>query len=507
MNSQSPPAAAGLRISAMPRERIPSAQVQSGYWARVRRWVPPIYKRAVLLVVGDLALVNLMLFVTQVGRGRLELSWPSLWTHAHWFATLSILWLVVGRFLGIYHLPKAYSAVYSLKSTLSAAVIVSFLNFLIPVLTPSLPARRSEAVQFLVLMLGATGLWRFIFARCFAHPVLERRALVIGAGWAGCTLAETLSRFRRARGNSYTGKHYRLIGFIDDDALKQDKVIAGLPVLGTHASLVKLVKDLRPVDLILAVTHRSDLHSEMFQAILKCRELGASVVPMQSLYESVTHQVPLEHTGNNLDVVMPLFPSIGRRLYSVIREGVDILSAIPGLAFLGLMIPLVWAANRLTSPGPLFYRQERVGKSGEVFVLFKFRSMIGDAEAQTGGVWAKENDDRITPIGRFLRKSRLDELPQFWNILKGEMSLIGPRPERPCFVELLEKEIPFYRLRHAIKPGLTGWAQVQYRYGASVDDSFIKLRYDFYYIKNESFFLDLMILLKTVSLVLGFGGR
>jgi hypothetical protein len=370
----------------MPREIASSDQVQPADWPKARRRTRPISKRAVLLLVGDLLVVNLMLFIAQAGRAKLGPSWESLWRHCYWFATLSILWLVVGRVLGIYNLPKAYSVPHSLKSTLSAAVIVSLLNLLIPVLTPSLPSRRSEAAGFLLLMLGGTGLWRFIFARCFAHPVLDRSALVIGAGWAGCTLAETLSGFGRQSGNGYKDKHYRLIGFIDDDVLKQGKVIAGLPVLGTHENLVKLVKDLRPDDLILAVTHRSDLPSQMFQAILECRELGVSVVPMQSVYESVTHQVPLEHTGSNLDVVMPLFPSMGQRLYFVFREAADILTAIPGLVVLGVMIPIVWAANRLTSPGPLFYWQERVGKSGEVFKLLKFRSMVGDAEAQTGSV-------------------------------------------------------------------------------------------------------------------------
>ncbi len=506
MNSQSL-AQPARPVAALSREMASSGQVQPADRPRARRWVRPIYKRRVLLVVGDLLAVNMMLFIAQVGRATLEPSWESLWRHSYWFATLSILWLVFGRALGIYKLPKVYNVHHSLKSTLSTAVIVSFVNFLIPVLTPSLPSRRSETVKFLLLMLGATALWRFIFARCFAHPVLERRALVIGAGWAGSTLAETLLRFRSGKGNSYTGKHCELVGFIDDDVMKQGKVIAGLPVLGTHENLLKLVKELRPDDLILAITHRSDLHPEMFQAILDCRELGISIVRMQTLYESLTHQVPLEHTGNNLDVVMPLFLSIGQRLYSVFREAADILTAILGLVFLGLMIPIVWAANRFTSPGPLFYWQERVGKSGEVFRLLKFRSMVLDAEAQTGGVWAKENDDRSTPIGRFLRKSRLDELPQFWNVLKGEMSLIGPRPERQCFVELLEKEIPFYRLRHAIKPGITGWAQVHYRYGASVNDTFVKLRYDFYYIKNQSVFVDLVILLKTFRLVLGLKGR
>jgi exopolysaccharide biosynthesis polyprenyl glycosylphosphotransferase len=493
-----------IQLAALSRQMRLSDRVQWADNRQSRRWVPPVHKRRVLLVGGDLLVLNTALFLTQLVQTNLEPPWRSSWAHFLCLPALSALWLVVGWTLGSYRFPKVYQVMYSLKATLSTAVIVGFSALLLPALAPSLPLRGSETVLFLLLALG---LWRFIFARCFEHPVLDRRALVIGAEGAGCTLAETLAAFRRAKGDRYAGKHFELIGFIDDDVSKQGKVISDLPVLGTHKNMLKLVKDLRPDDLVLALPDGSELRPGMFQAILDCRELGVSIVRMQPLYESLTHQVPLEHTGTNLDTIMPRFPSIGQRLYAAPREALDILAAIPGLVVLGLMIPLVWTANFLTSRGPLFFRQERVGKSGEVFLLLKFRSMVTNAEAHTGGVWAQENDERTTPIGRFLRKSRLDELPQFWNVLKGEMSLIGPRPERPCFVEPLAQKIPFYRLRHAVKPGITGWAQVNYGYGASVEDAFVKLRYDLYYIKHQRVSLDLLILLKTVRLVLGFKGR
>jgi exopolysaccharide biosynthesis polyprenyl glycosylphosphotransferase len=494
----------GIQLAALSRQIRLSDREQWADKRPSRRWVGPVHKRRVLLVLGDLLVLNASLFITQIGQTKLVPPWGAPWSQFFRLPALSAVWLVVGWALGSYKFPNVYQAMYSLKATLSTAVIVGFSTLLLPALTHSSPLRGPETVSFLLL---AFGLWRFIFARCFVHPVLDRRALVIGAEGAGRTLAETLAAFRRTKGDRYAGKHFELIGFIDDDVSKQGKVIADLPVLGTHKNMLKLVKDLRPDDLVLALPDGSELRPGMFQALLDCRELGVSIVRMQPLYESLTRQVPLEHTGTNLDNIMPRFPSIGRRLYVVPREAVDILTAIPGLVVLGLMIPLVWTANFLTSRGPLFFRQERVGKSGEVFLLLKFRSMVTDAEAQTGGVWAQENDDRTTPIGRFLRKSRMDELPQFWNVLKGEMSLIGPRPERPCFVELLEQRIPFYRLRHAVKPGITGWAQVNYGYGASVEDAFVKLRYDLYYIKNQRVLLDLQILLKTVRLVLGFKGR
>jgi lipopolysaccharide/colanic/teichoic acid biosynthesis glycosyltransferase len=155
----------------------------------------------------------------------------------------------------------------------------------------------------------------------------------------------------------------------------------------------------------------------------------------------------------------------------------------------------------------VFYRQQRVGKGGEYFDIIKFRSMVMNAEQGTGAVWARQNDSRITPVGNFLRKTRLDELPQFWNVLKGDMTLIGPRPERPEIITQLTEDIPYFGLRHAVKPGITGWAQVNYRYGASVEDSFTKLQYDLYYLKHLGPFIDLAVFLKTIQVIFGLKGR
>jgi exopolysaccharide biosynthesis polyprenyl glycosylphosphotransferase len=166
------------------------------------------------------------------------------------------------------------------------------------------------------------------------------------------------------------------------------------------------------------------------------------------------------------------------------------------------ILPIIALAIKLTSPGPVIYRQERVGHRGQTFYCLKFRTMRQDAESKTGAVWAGENDPRITRIGRFLRKVRLDEIPQLWNVLNGEMSFVGPRPERPEFVQLLSASIPYYQLRHVVRPGLTGWAQVRYRYGASVADAKEKLRYDLYYIKHMSLGLDLLIAFETIKIVL-----
>jgi exopolysaccharide biosynthesis polyprenyl glycosylphosphotransferase len=179
----------------------------------------------------------------------------------------------------------------------------------------------------------------------------------------------------------------------------------------------------------------------------------------------------------------------------------DIVMSLIGIVLTAPIMLMVAALVRITSPGPVIYQQQRVGKNGRVFTLYKFRSMRNDAEKHTGAVWATAGDTRVTPIGRFLRKARLDELPQFWNVLRGDMSFVGPRPERPEFVNELTRQIPFYGERHTVRPGLTGWAQVTFRYGATVEDSMEKLQCDLFYIKNLSIALDLFVILKTIQTV------
>jgi exopolysaccharide biosynthesis polyprenyl glycosylphosphotransferase len=190
------------------------------------------------------------------------------------------------------------------------------------------------------------------------------------------------------------------------------------------------------------------------------------------------------------------------------RRFISTVVSLAGLLLVLPLLPLMALAVKLTSPGPVLYRQKRVGRYGVLFDCYKFRTMRADAEAEAGPTWAGDDDPRITPVGRFLRRTRLDEIPQLWNVLRGDMGFVGPRPERPEFVEWLSREIPYYHLRHIIRPGLTGWAQVRYQYGASLEESKEKLRYDLYYIKNISLSLDLLIVLHTIKIVLlGRGSR
>jgi exopolysaccharide biosynthesis polyprenyl glycosylphosphotransferase len=345
-----------------------------------------------------------------------------------------------------------------------------------------------------------------VYASVFTQPSFQRRVLVVGAGESGAELARVLVS-TPDHGNPYAGSGYRMVGFVDDDPAKAEIRVVGMPVLGNRYDLPALIHEHGIDLLVVAITHTPEIHPELFQLLLDCREQGIGLESMTTLYERLTGRVSVEHAGRDLAVVMPATDSPIQHLFSFGKRALDLVVGILGLLVLLLVAPWVALANAIWSPGPLFYPQIRVGKGGRSFVLHKFRSMIPAAEEDCGAVWAREDDDRVTPVGRILRRVRLDEVPQVWNVLKGDMSLVGPRPERPEFVQELLKVVPFYQVRHAVRPGITGWAQVRYRYGSSLEDSLVKLEYDLYYIKRQSVYLELSIMVKTAAVILGLKGR
>jgi sugar transferase (PEP-CTERM system associated) len=234
--------------------------------------------------------------------------------------------------------------------------------------------------------------------------------------------------------------------------------------------------------------------------LLDLRLSGIKVEEATALLEKVSGKIEVDELSPSW-----LIFSEGFRLnpsFLMARRFISVVVSLAGLLLVLPLLPLMALAVKLTSPGPVLYRQKRVGRYGLVFDCYKFRTMRADAEAEAGPTWAGDGDPRITPVGRFLRRARLDEIPQLWNVLRGDMGFVGPRPERPEFVEWLSREIPYYHLRHIIRPGITGWAQVRYQYGASLEESKEKLRYDLYYIKNISLSLDLLVILRSAKIVL-----
>jgi len=319
---------------------------------------------------------------------------------------------------------------------------------------------------------------------------LAERVLILGTDLQAVAVAREIL----LRG----GRGYEVIGFVGHDLALVGKSLINPRVIGVMDDLEELVRRRRPDRIVVALSDLRDKAPLGLLLRLKVRD-EIQVEEASRFFERLTGKVNTDHLHNGRMV----FAETDRwaRPYRRLRRAFDVVSSLIGMALsLPLMI-LTAVAIRVESPGPVFYTQERVGLHGRKFRIFKFRSMQDDAEAD-GPIWACENDPRVTRVGRIIRRLHIDETPQFFNILRGEMSLIGPRPERTEFVERLEKRIPYYSERHLVKPGLTGWAQVSYPYGASVEDAREKHQYDLYYIKNQSPLLDAIILLETARVVL-----
>jgi sugar transferase (PEP-CTERM system associated) len=243
-----------------------------------------------------------------------------------------------------------------------------------------------------------------------------------------------------------------------------------------------------------------------YRELLKCKVDGISIIDGDSFYESATGKIMVEKINPSWLIFSDGF--VKTPAVRLEKRAVGLILSVLMAVFLSPLLALIAAAIKIDSPGPVIFSQERVGENGEIFTLYKFRSMLVDAEKKCGPVWASENDPRITRIGKIIRKLRIDELPQLWNVIAGDMSFVGPRPERPFFVERLRKSIPYYNERFSVKPGITGWAQIKYQYGASEEEALEKLKYDLYYIKNMSLVIDFIIILQTIKIVLlGRGSR
>jgi exopolysaccharide biosynthesis polyprenyl glycosylphosphotransferase len=458
----------------------------------------PVERRG-LLVAGDLLVITaLTVAALRLGAIRSGWSWSPgfLVTHAGWLALFAALWVGLAWVNGLYDLRRApdrwAAAVLSVKVSVQIALLWAVAYFVPPPWT----LVRHVVVFFTAGAAVLMPLWRQLYAGVFSRATFRRRVLIIGAGVAGRTLLATL--------RAEAPQDFDVLGFVDDDARLAGTSVDGVPVVGDRAGLVDAATRLGATDLVLAVTR--DVHGELIAALMDAREHGFVVTPMPVLYETVTGRVPVEHVGDQWAVVLPLDPPEARGLYPVVRRALDLAAGSVGAVVLALLLPVVAPLIHLGSPGPVFLRQERIGRFGRPFTLYKLRSMVADAEP-AGPVWAAPRDPRVTAVGRWLRLTRLDELPQSLNILRGEMSLVGPRPERPAFVAALAEQIPFYRARHAVRPGVTGWATIHEGYASTTEDSLVKLQRDLYYIKHQSLFLDAYILLRTLTTVLRLAGR
>ncbi len=466
-----------------------------------RRWF--LYILDVLGLTGGL-LASLYI------REDYDLSWQLILENPEWLLFLYLVWFFIGYLFQVYDIEKVERRLTGIVSALIAALISVTLYNIVPYIPPTLPPSRFPLFMTLgfpiLLILGG----RVLYLLIFSQQRFRRRILILGAGWAGKTVFQALM--------THAQTFYEVIGFIDDDPAKQDQVVeieyydpedgqektAAVKVIGSRAEIIELVAQHQVSTVVFSISNT--VEGQLYQILTDCLSREIEIIPMPLLYEQLTGKVPVEHIGDNWSIAMPLEQPGTQISWHALKRAFDLFWASMGLLVLLPLYPLIALAIRLDSRGPILYTQERMGRNGYLFQVIKFRSMVQDAE-KDGAAWAVKDDARITRVGKLLRKTHLDEFPQFWNILKGEMSVVGPRPERPEFIQNLEKEIPFYRVRLAVKPGMAGWGLIHQGYGASKQDSLEKLQYDLFYIKHQSFWLDMQILWRTALDALSLRGR
>jgi exopolysaccharide biosynthesis polyprenyl glycosylphosphotransferase len=453
-------------------------------------------ERRLILVVGDVLAAVAGTAVAISLWGRFDYLGPTaefIRVRAIWFLLLPLLWPVF--MVNLYDVHRAGSWRETVRGVFLAAAAGAILYLMLYFLQGGSLARRG-ILYFLAATLLLTLIWRAIYIRVFTAPALMRRVLIVGAGLGGRTLVQIYS--------DASPKPFLLMGLVDDDPQKRQEKLDGFAVLGDSADLPTLIAEVGATDLIVAI--QGQMTGAMFQSLLEAQEQGVEITRLPVAYEDLLGRLPIQHL--EADWLLRSFVDELRvsGLYLVGKRLLDLAGALFGLAVFALLLPWAAAAILLDSGRPIFFRQARLGQGGRPYRMLKLRTMRQDAEADGQPHWAETVDPRATRVGRILRRTHLDEFPQFWSVLRGDMSLVGPRPERPELVAELEKQIPFYRARLLVKPGITGWAQVNYGKGASIEGSAEKLEFDLYYIKHRSLWMDLWILLRTLGSVFGFKG-
>lgn len=406
---------------------------------------------------------------------------------------LFMFYLICAQVFEMYKLRDSASRFRTVKNLTFTTLVSVLLYLYTPIITPVLPSNRIDILTFFMSIFISIFVWRNIYILFFSKKHFYKPVIVI-AGEKKYLLKIVDCVDSKAKDNS-------IYGYVSSSPIDGIKGYLNLNELDDvlEKSQIK--------EIIISLKGFSNEYKELLNhKLARYFELGINITSSEDFSERITECVPEENLNKEFYKYFKISDSHENRLYLLFIRCLDIIAALIGLSCLLVIIPVVFIGNLLGNRGGLFYKQERVGEKGDIFWIVKFRSMVTSAE-KNGAQWAVKNDTRITPFGKFLRKTRLDEIPQFWNVLKGEMSLIGPRPERPQFVTELEQKIPLYAIRHVIKPGLTGWAQVMYPYASTMEEQKDKLRYDLYYIKNRNLYIDFKIVIKTINTVLYFKGQ
>lgn len=450
----------------------------------------PVSKRLIMLIFGDLLIVNGSIFLSAILRLGLNAGWGYIQSNPWSFILTGWIYIITFFSMELYDIRKDFKSIGNVMTITLASTSAFVITTLLFYMNWSLRIGRGVFILNGILIILFIIGWRILYSYLLEQPIFKRNVLIVGAGWAGKTILQEINVAKKSG--------MKAVGFIDDDPSKKGNLIEGYPILGDRYSINNVIRQ-NDVDLIIAaITHEK--HADLIKALINCSWKGIDIIDMPAIYEQLTGKIPFKHINN----MWMLHIAIGKpKLYSRLIK--PVLEAGIALILFVLLIPvmvILAIVIKCDSRGRIFYTQERVGKDGRKFTIMKFRTMVENAESLTGAVYAADNDHRITKIGRFLRKWRLDEIPQLLNVVKGDMSLVGPRPEREVFIREFEEKIPFYTQRLLVRPGLTGWAQVKFPYASSIEQTEEKLQYDLYYIKNMSFILDFVVFLKTIRVVL-----
>lgn len=450
-------------------------------------------ERRVLLVLVDSLIVALAAWGASVLWEKpdgLQASVAMAGEYWYWYPVLLGGWLLLAWLNDLYDIRSTDNTPLSAMRVTIAGALSLVIYWVVHSLIPKAP-HPLLFTYYLGLVLPAIALWRWAYTVSFDRPPFHHRVLIVGGGSRGQLLADIL--------REGPGVKCNVMGYVDGNTATKEDMREDVPYLGQESDLSYLVQELGIHE--IAISTEQDLENPLFQMLIDCQAQGVRVSWLPSLYGKFYRQIPMEY----VDPAWALHAMQERPIFSRLQQSnkrlLDLTLVVLALPFLLLFFLPIAVAIRLDSEGPVFYRQMRSGRGNRPFRIFKFRTMYVDAEKDGKARWATENDPRVTRVGRFLRKSRLDELPQVLNVLSGDMSLVGPRPERPEFVEELQEIVSFYRTRMMVKPGITGWAQIHYDYGNSEEDASIKLQYDFYYIHHWSLWMDLYILYRTVGVV------
>lgn len=462
-------------------------------------WRITLSERRFILFLGDLISVGvglvIALYFWAMGDQWLKFSWEFLRERPpNWYFFLPVIWIFL--MLELYDTRRAGRKGDTIRGILVAAGISTVLYLVIFFISEPKSLPRRGVAAFIGAAAVLTLLWRLFYIQIFTAPAFLRRVVIIGAGRAGTILAGIIQNIKPIP--------FTLVGYVDDDSKKQGKSFTGLKVIGDSNKLLDVIQKDQVTDLIFAIS--GDMQPSLYSAILKAEELGIEVTTMPVAYEELLGRVPISLLDDDWILRSFVDRSHASGSYELGKRIMDLTGAVVGIIFLALSFPIISLVIIIDDGFPILFKQERVGKSGKVFNLLKFRSMRRDAEKDGIARFAVENDERATRSGKFLRKSHLDELPQFLNVLKGDLSLVGPRAERPELVEKLQKEVPFYRARLFIKPGITGWAQINFQYASNVEETGVKLEHDLFYIMHRSILIDIQILVRTFGQVIGFRG-